>query len=167
MESNRESARRSRERKQKHLDDLVAQVSQLEKENKHVRATIHGTTQDFLNVQAENSVLRAQMMELTRRLESLDEILRNSRDGDNAASDGRRYGLFAGGEEDLKAASDGLPYGLSSGCGDDGQAAADSSDNDADVVQVGDEFMMNPWMNMFYHQNHPIMAAADAFQYYY
>ncbi|KAE8729035.1 putative HIT-type Zinc finger family protein [Hibiscus syriacus] len=75
MESNRESARRSRMRKQKHLDDLTAQVTQLAKENNQILTTITFTTQHYLNIEAENSVLRAQMMELSQRLDSLNEIL--------------------------------------------------------------------------------------------
>ncbi|XVE56093.1 hypothetical protein DITRI_Ditri03aG0209600 [Diplodiscus trichospermus] len=75
MESNRESARRSRMRKQKHLDDLVAQVTQLRKENNQILTNINFTTQHYLNIEAENSVLRAQMMELSHRLDSLTEIL--------------------------------------------------------------------------------------------
>ncbi|XP_038991403.1 bZIP transcription factor 44-like [Hibiscus syriacus] len=75
MESNRESARRSRMRKQKHLDDLMAQVSQLAKDNSQILSSITFTTQHYLNMEAENSVLRAQMMELSQRLESLNEIL--------------------------------------------------------------------------------------------
>ncbi|KAL3505327.1 hypothetical protein ACH5RR_035168 [Cinchona calisaya] len=75
MQSNRESARRSRMRKQKHLDDLMAQVFQLEKENSQILSTMDVTSQQFSTVEAENSVLRAQMMELTQRLQSLDEIL--------------------------------------------------------------------------------------------
>ncbi|KAL0314646.1 UNVERIFIED_CONTAM: bZIP transcription factor 44 [Sesamum angustifolium] len=75
MQSNRESARRSRLRKQKHLDDLMAQVAQLKKENGQTLSSINVTTQHYVNVEAENSVLRAQMMELTQRLQSLNEIL--------------------------------------------------------------------------------------------
>ncbi|XP_002510435.2 bZIP transcription factor 11 [Ricinus communis] len=75
MLSNRESARRSRMRKQQHLDDLMSQVSQLRKDNSQILTSINITTQHFLNVEAENSILRAQMMELSQRLDSLNEIL--------------------------------------------------------------------------------------------
>ena len=75
MESNRESARRSRMKKQKHLDDLVAQVTQLKKDNNQILTRINFTTQHYLNIEAENSVLRAQMMELSQSLDSLNEIL--------------------------------------------------------------------------------------------
>jgi len=75
MLSNRESARRSRMRKQKHLNDLMEQVAQLRKENNHILTTISVTTQHFVNVDAENSVLRAQMGELSQRLQSLNDIL--------------------------------------------------------------------------------------------
>ncbi|WCJ35228.1 basic leucine-zipper 44 [Euphorbia peplus] len=83
MLSNRESARRSRMRKQKHLDDLSSQVSQLRKDNNQICSNINFTTQQFLTVEAENSVLRAQMMELSQRLDSLNEILNfiNSNNG--------------------------------------------------------------------------------------
>ncbi|KAK4804918.1 hypothetical protein SAY86_004735 [Trapa natans] len=75
MESNRESARRSRIRKQKHLHDLNSQVALFKKENSNILKVINMSTQHFLNVEAENSILRAQMMELSHRLESLNEIL--------------------------------------------------------------------------------------------
>jgi len=75
MQSNRESARRSRMRKQKHLDDLSAQMTQLKKENHNILASINITTQQYLGVEADNSVLRAQMMELSHRLDSLNDIL--------------------------------------------------------------------------------------------
>ncbi|PKA49331.1 Ocs element-binding factor 1 [Apostasia shenzhenica] len=73
--SNRESARRSRMRKQKHLDDLMAQVGHLRKENNQILSDLNITTQRCLGVEAENSVLRTQMMELSTRLQSLNEIL--------------------------------------------------------------------------------------------
>ncbi|XP_048444467.1 bZIP transcription factor 44 [Pyrus x bretschneideri] len=75
MQSNRESARRSRMRKQQHLDDLTAQVAQLRKENNQILTSINITTQHYMNVESENSVLKAQMAELSQRLESLNEIL--------------------------------------------------------------------------------------------
>ncbi|XP_065868561.1 bZIP transcription factor 44-like [Euphorbia lathyris] len=75
MISNRESARRSRMRKQKHLDDLTAQISQLRKENQQLITSINITTQHFLNIDSDNSILRAQVGELTHRLQSLNEII--------------------------------------------------------------------------------------------
>ncbi|CAL9755116.1 unnamed protein product, partial [Musa acuminata subsp. burmannicoides] len=75
MISNRESARRSRMRKQKHLDDLTAQLNQLRKENSRILTSLTLTTRHHSAVEAENSVLRTQMVELGNRLQSLSEIL--------------------------------------------------------------------------------------------
>ncbi|RZR75672.1 hypothetical protein BHM03_00000151, partial [Ensete ventricosum] len=75
--SNRESARRSRLRKQKHLDDLAAQANHLRKKNNHGLAILKLATQHCAAVEAENSELRAQMMELSSRLQSLDDRLHN------------------------------------------------------------------------------------------
>ncbi|KAB2634639.1 ocs element-binding factor 1-like [Pyrus ussuriensis x Pyrus communis] len=74
MISNRESARRSRMRKQKHLDDLTGQINQLKKENHQIISSLNITSQHYMNIEAENSVLRAQADELSGRLQSLDEI---------------------------------------------------------------------------------------------
>lgn len=74
MISNRESARRSRLRKQKQLDDLMTQVAQLRKENSQILSSINVTTHHYLNVEAENSILNAQVAELSHRLQSLNEI---------------------------------------------------------------------------------------------
>ncbi|KAL6218527.1 PREDICTED: ocs element-binding factor 1 [Fragaria vesca subsp. vesca] len=75
MLSNRESARRSRMRKQKHLDDLTAQMAQLRKENHQIVSSLNITSQHYMNIEAENSVLRAQAAELSNRLQSLNEII--------------------------------------------------------------------------------------------
>ena len=75
MLSNRESARRSRMRKQQHLDDLIAQVSQLKKENNQIITNMGITSQMYSNIEAENAVLRAQMAELSNRLQSLNDII--------------------------------------------------------------------------------------------
>ncbi|GLT37616.1 hypothetical protein SLA2020_119220 [Shorea laevis] len=75
MQSNRESAPRSRMRKQNYLNDLMAQVSELTRENNQIRTSVNIiTSQLYLNLEAENSVLRAQMVELNTRLQSLNEI---------------------------------------------------------------------------------------------
>ncbi|KAK4482140.1 hypothetical protein RD792_009281 [Penstemon davidsonii] len=73
--SNRESARRSRMRKQQHLDELMTQEKQMQEENKKLRDTIDGATQLYLNFASENNVLRAQLAELTDRLRSLNSVL--------------------------------------------------------------------------------------------
>ena len=75
MVSNRESARRSRMRKQMQMDDLLTQVSQLRNENNRVMADVSITMQHYGNVEAENSVLRARVVELGHRLESLNQII--------------------------------------------------------------------------------------------
>ncbi|KAF4383292.1 hypothetical protein F8388_009323 [Cannabis sativa] len=75
MLSNRESARRSRMRKQQHMDELVSQVGELKKDNSQIINSLNITNQMYLNLEAENSVLRAQMGELTHRLQSLNEII--------------------------------------------------------------------------------------------
>ncbi|CAL5369195.1 unnamed protein product [Camellia sinensis] len=75
MISNRESARRLRMRKQKHLDELVAQASRLRDENSYVMTNVNLTSQMWANFEAENSVLRAQVDELTHWLSSLNEII--------------------------------------------------------------------------------------------
>ncbi|KAK1317702.1 Basic leucine zipper 63 [Acorus calamus] len=75
MLSNRESARRSRLRKQKHLDELLTQVTQLKTENTQIAKRVEFTTQHFLNVDSQNTILRTQVMELTERLHSLNSMV--------------------------------------------------------------------------------------------
>ncbi|CAH1413602.1 unnamed protein product [Lactuca virosa] len=72
--SNRESARKSRIRKKKHMDDLVRQVSQLVSDNKCMAINLKDTTQMFIKMDSDNSVLKAQLAELTHQFESLNEI---------------------------------------------------------------------------------------------
>lgn len=94
MISNRESARRSRMRKQKHLDDLVNQVAQLKKENQQILSSFNLTTEQLLRLESDNSVLRAQASELTNRLQSLNEIIEflNANNNNN-----NNNGVFGGG----------------------------------------------------------------------
>ncbi|CAI9276511.1 unnamed protein product [Lactuca saligna] len=72
--SNRESARKSRIRKKKHMEDLVGQVSQLVSENKCMAINLKDTTQMFVKMESDNLVLKAQLAELTHEFESLNEI---------------------------------------------------------------------------------------------
>lgn len=76
MESNRQSARRSRMRKQQHLDELIGQVAQLQGDNARVATQIDAYAQQFAGLDSENAVLQAQVMELTERLHSLNSVLR-------------------------------------------------------------------------------------------
>lgn len=62
-------------RKQKHLDDMIAQMDQLRNENNQILTNINLTNQLYLNVESENSVLRAQLTELSHRLQSLNDII--------------------------------------------------------------------------------------------
>ncbi|RWR94571.1 bZIP transcription factor 53 [Cinnamomum micranthum f. kanehirae] len=75
MLSNRESARRSRMKKQKHLGDLINQVPQMKAENNQILTKINVVMQNYAAVEAENSILRSQVMELTERLKSLNSTL--------------------------------------------------------------------------------------------
>ncbi|CAL9125322.1 Ocs element-binding factor [Musa troglodytarum] len=76
MISNRESARRSRMRKQQHLDELINQAEQLKSQNSQIDVQINLATQQFVKVESENAILRAQLSELTERLQSMNSVLR-------------------------------------------------------------------------------------------
>ncbi|CAI9116808.1 OLC1v1018066C1 [Oldenlandia corymbosa var. corymbosa] len=137
MQSNRESARRSRMRKQKHLDDLTAQVAQLSNENSQILSTISATTQQYLNVEADNSVLRAQMMELSQRLESLNEILNYINGGNNSNNNNCNEMMFQS-----------------------------SSIMDHHLQPNPETFMTNPWNSIYPNQPiMASAAAADMFHY--
>ncbi|XP_004504309.2 bZIP transcription factor 44-like [Cicer arietinum] len=75
MQSNRESARRSRMKKQQHMEDLNNQIEYLKKENNQISRNVGVTTQMYLNVEGENAILRVQMAELSNRLQSLNDII--------------------------------------------------------------------------------------------
>jgi len=74
--SNRESARRSRLRKQQHLDELVQEVARLKAENARVLARANDIGGQFVRVEQENTVLRARAAELGDRLRSVNQVLR-------------------------------------------------------------------------------------------
>ncbi|KAG2303031.1 hypothetical protein Bca4012_061385 [Brassica carinata] len=130
MLSNRESARRSRMRKQKHVDDLTAQINQLTNDNRQILTSLTVTTQLYMKIQAENSILTAQMSELSTRLESLNEIvdLVTTTNG-------------SGGVDQID------------GCGFDDRTVGINCDGYYDDMMSG----VNPWGGSVY-SNQPIMA---------
>ncbi|XP_051150767.1 bZIP transcription factor 44-like [Andrographis paniculata] len=136
MESNRESARRSRMRKQKHMEDLMGQVAQLTEKNKQMLSRINVTTEQTVKVEAENSVLKAQEMELTQRLQSLSEILNII----NSSSSMAAAGGGAAGSCCMVEAEEFQSQGFT------------------------DSFMNDPW-NLMGPNQHPIMASAEMFDY--
>ncbi|KAE9586636.1 hypothetical protein Lal_00004657 [Lupinus albus] len=75
MISNRESARRSRMKKLKHFHDLSAKMAHLTNQNHQLLSTLNHTTQRYFIIEAQNSVLRAQLGELSHRLHSLNHIM--------------------------------------------------------------------------------------------
>jgi len=88
MESNRESAKRSRQRKQQHLDDLNSQVDQLRTTKQQLITALNITTKNCAAAEAQNSVLRTQMKELESRLSALRDIIcyMNANQVSNAAT---------------------------------------------------------------------------------
>ncbi|KAG6470788.1 hypothetical protein ZIOFF_071868 [Zingiber officinale] len=86
--SNRESARRSRMRKQQHLDDLNSELRQLREDNAKVLTSLSLITQHYFEVEAENSVLKIQLVEISNRLMALNDILQCCLSGSNAVSRG-------------------------------------------------------------------------------
>ncbi|CAI7793111.1 unnamed protein product [Closterium sp. NIES-53] len=71
MLSNRESARRSRLRKQHHLDEMKQQVAQLRAENTDMVTKYNLASRHYAQITDENRVLRSHAMELSRRLQRL------------------------------------------------------------------------------------------------
>ncbi|PKA52756.1 Ocs element-binding factor 1 [Apostasia shenzhenica] len=76
MLSNRESARRSRMRKQQHLDELVNEVARLKEENSQVAAKVKMNGENYARLEAENMVMRSQVFELTERLQFMKSLLK-------------------------------------------------------------------------------------------
>ncbi|TMW89091.1 hypothetical protein EJD97_017671 [Solanum chilense] len=74
MESNRESAKRSRMKKQQRLEELSSETTQLQNQNSICREKIDSVERNYRSIDAENNVLRAQLAELTERLNSLNSL---------------------------------------------------------------------------------------------
>ncbi|KAL9240595.1 hypothetical protein vseg_014795 [Gypsophila vaccaria] len=138
MESNRESARRSRLRKQSHVDELTAQVANLAKMNEQIAGDVHVATQEYLRTESQNSVLRVQISELTHRLQSLNEI-----------------------NDVLTCKNNGVVYDDAVFTGGTYQGHFGNYNNSDGFFMVNNN--NPPWNCVSNHQ--PIMASADMFQY--
>ncbi|KAL4638373.1 hypothetical protein ACB092_03G141500 [Castanea dentata] len=71
MISNRESARRSRMRKQKHLDELWSQVLRLRTENHTLIDKLNRVTESHEQVLQENARLKEEVVDLRQMLTEL------------------------------------------------------------------------------------------------
>ncbi|VVB15302.1 unnamed protein product [Arabis nemorensis] len=76
MLSNRESARRSRRRKQAHLNELETQVSQLRSENSKLMKGLTNITQTFNDAAVENRVLKANIETLRTKVKMAEETVK-------------------------------------------------------------------------------------------
>ncbi|XP_020579182.1 bZIP transcription factor 2-like [Phalaenopsis equestris] len=75
MISNRESARRSRMRKQRHLEDLRSRVGRLRLENHALSDKIATLSGVFVVLHCNNELLRSESAALRRRLSDIRRIL--------------------------------------------------------------------------------------------
>ncbi|PRQ48256.1 putative transcription factor bZIP family [Rosa chinensis] len=75
MISNRESARRSRMRKQKHIENLRTQVNRLRIENRELNNRLRFVIYHFQRVHTDNDMLRAEHTMLQQKLSDIRQIL--------------------------------------------------------------------------------------------
>lgn len=80
MLSNRESARRSRMRKQKQLEDLLNESSIVQNEINQLTQSIDIIAQRHTEMEAANNALRDLKMELSERLRVLNSVLQIAED---------------------------------------------------------------------------------------
>ncbi|XP_057439504.1 light-inducible protein CPRF2-like isoform X2 [Lotus japonicus] len=76
MLSNRESARRSRRRKQAHLTELETQVSELRGENSSLLKRLTDVSQKFSNAAVDNRVLKADVETLRAKVKMAEETVK-------------------------------------------------------------------------------------------
>lgn len=75
MQSNRESARRSRMKKQKRFQDLTSEVRRLQIVNSRIVESVNSREQARIEIETMNNLLRVEAMETTYRLRALDLVL--------------------------------------------------------------------------------------------
>lgn len=62
-------------RKQKQLGDLINEVTVLKNDNTKITEQVEAATRKYVEMESKNDVLRAQALELTDRLRSLNSVL--------------------------------------------------------------------------------------------
>lgn len=75
MISNRESARRSRMKREQHIKDLNDQVTYYTTKSSSIVQKMDKIQERYAAVESENRILRMQVKELEERLELLDQVL--------------------------------------------------------------------------------------------
>ncbi|XP_017621734.1 uncharacterized protein LOC108465857 [Gossypium arboreum] len=85
-ENRRFEEQNTRIQRMKHLNYLQQSIIQYKHENSQIMTAIQVTTQRYLDIEAENIVLRAELSELNARLQSLNDIesislMKESNDG--------------------------------------------------------------------------------------
>lgn len=75
MISNRESARRSRMKREQHIKDLNDQVTYYTTKRSSIVQKIDKIEEHYAATESENRILRMQVEELNERLESLEKLL--------------------------------------------------------------------------------------------
>ncbi|KAL5057439.1 hypothetical protein RYX36_029043 [Vicia faba] len=76
--SNNKSARRSRIRKQKQIEDLTEEACRLTNENDRLKKNIKATEDAYAEMEETDSVVRVQTMELSDRLLFLNLMVENA-----------------------------------------------------------------------------------------
>lgn len=80
--SNRESAKRSRMRKQQHLEELLDAAARLRKENGRAVEQVEALSEHHLRMEEENAVLRAAAARLKETLRSLRSLAKEATGGE-------------------------------------------------------------------------------------
>ncbi|KAL2506830.1 basic leucine-zipper 44 [Abeliophyllum distichum] len=76
MISNRESAKRSRMKREQHVKDLNDQIMYFKNKRSEMIQEINEIGQLYASIESDNRILRLQREELRKRLESLDMVSR-------------------------------------------------------------------------------------------
>ncbi|XP_058755980.1 bZIP transcription factor 53-like [Vicia villosa] len=87
MQSNRESAKRSRMRKQKQVEDLTEEAGRLKSENAGLKQKIKAAVDARTEMEAANNVIRAQTKELEDRLQFLNSVVEKAENVNGRSND--------------------------------------------------------------------------------